>query len=292
VHPRDARMLKDKRSQADARRQGGGVVEYTSGPVSWSGALRRAWVGLRRRGDRRRGWSLLVPIVALLAGMLFTTTANTSAGTELRDDRGPELANLIQKREQDVTSAEARAADLRRRVEGLTNGVAGYDAGVAEQRAQADAKLAEAGLTALHGPAVTVRMNDAPRRADNTRPAGATVNDLVVHQQDVQAVVNALWAGGAEAMMIMGVRIISTSAVRCVGNTLLLHGRVYSPPFVITAVGDAAQLQHALDESPGVRSFRKAANDFGLGYEVRVEGDVTVPAYQGSLAMRSARVPA
>jgi len=34
-------------------------------------------------------------------------------------------------------------------------------------------------------------------------------------------VVNALWAGGAEAMTIMGVRVISTSAVRCVGNTLL-----------------------------------------------------------------------
>jgi len=92
--------------------------------------------------------------------------------------------------------------------------------------------------------------------------------------------------------MIMGVRIIATSAVRCVGNTLLLDGRVYSPPFVITAIGDPARLQHALDESPGVRLFRGAAADYGLGYEVKVEGDVTVPAYEGSLALPGARVPA
>ena len=54
-------------------------------------------------------------------------------------------------------------------------------------------------------------------------------DDLVVHQQDVQSVVNALWAGGAEAMMIMDQRVVNTSAVRCIGNTLLLQGRRTRP---------------------------------------------------------------
>ena len=80
--------------------------------------------------------------------------------------------------------------------------------------------------------------------------------------------VNALWAGGAEAMAIMEVRVISTSAVRCVGNTLLLDGQVYSPPFTVAAIGDPARLQKALDTAEGVRLFRDAADDFGLGYEV------------------------
>jgi uncharacterized protein YlxW (UPF0749 family) len=234
---------------------------------------------------------LLVPIVALLAGLLVTTTANTAAGTELRNDRRPELTNLIEKRQQDVSAAEERADRLRRDVEALTGGIGKTDAGVAQQQGEAADREAAAGLTALRGPAVTVRMNDAPRRPDGTRPANASADDLVVHQQDVQAVVNALWAGGAEAMMIMGVRIIATSAVRCVGNTLLLDGRVHSPPFVITAIGDPGRLQRSLDESAGVRLFRNAAADFGLGYEVRVEGDVTVPAYKGSLALPGAKVP-
>ncbi len=259
-------------------------------PSSWGRVLRRAAAGLlpRRRAELRRGWSLLVPVVMLLAGLLFTTTATTANGTELRNDRRPELTSLIATRKQDVAAAEAQAAALRRSIESQTGAEAGSDARVAEQQARAAAQLGPAGLVAVHGPGVTVRLDDAPRRPDGTRPAGSP-DDLVVHQQDVQAVVNALWSGGAEAMSIMGVRVVSTSAVRCVGNTLLLDGRVYSPPFAVTAIGDPALLQHALDASDGVRAFRGAATDFGLGYEVKVEGDVTVPAYQGSIALRSAR---
>lgn len=233
---------------------------------------------------------MLVPVVLLLAGLLFTTTATTANGTELRNDRRPELANLITTRKLDVAAAESEAGSLRQKIESQTGAEAGSDARVAEQRSRAQRQLAPAGLVAVHGPGITVRLNDAPRRPDGTRPTGSP-DDLVVHQQDVQAVVNALWSGAAEAMSIMGVRVISTSAVRCVGNTLLLDGRVFSPPFTVTAIGDPALLQHALDASAGVRAFRGAAVDFGLGYEVKVEGDVAVPAYDGSIALRSARTP-
>jgi uncharacterized protein YlxW (UPF0749 family) len=229
-------------------------------------------------------------VVLVLAGMLFTTTATTANGTELRNDRRPELTNLIAERKRDVASAESRAGTLRRQIDAQTEAEAGSDARVAAQRTRGQVQQGPAGLVAVHGPGVTARLNDAPRLADGTRPAGSP-DDLVVHQQDVQAVVNALWAGGGEAMSIMGVRVISTSAVRCVGNTLLLDGRVYSPPFVVMAIGDPVLLQHALDASDGVRAFRQAATDFGLGYEVKVEGDVTVPAYEGSVALRSARPP-
>ncbi|MCW2643007.1 MAG: hypothetical protein JWP76_5313 [Dactylosporangium sp.] len=257
---------------------------------SWGRVLRRAAAALlpRRPADRRRGWSLLVPVSLLFAGMLFTTTATTANGTDLRDDRRPELANLITARKLDVATAEKRASNLRRQIESQTKAQAGSDAPVAEQRARGQAQLGAAGLVAVHGPGVTVRLNDAPRRPDGSRPTGSP-DDLVIHQQDVQAVVNALWSGGSEAMSIMGVRVISTSAVRCVGNTLLLDGRVYSPPFVVTAIGDPLLLQRALDGSDGVRALHAAATDFGLGYEVKVEGDVTVPAYEGSVALRSAQ---
>ena len=108
----------------------------------------------------------------------------------------------------------------------------------------------------------------------------------------MQAVVNALWAGGAEAMSIMDVRVISTSAVRCVGNTLLLHGRVYSPPFKIMAIGDPAALQQALASSEGVRLFRDAVDDFQLGYTRRRRRTVARARHStDSTALRSAEVP-
>lgn len=232
----------------------------------------------------------MVPVVAGLAGFLLATAATTAHGTELRNDRRPELATLIGERRSEVTAADARAARLRGQIEEQTGNQAGSDERVELQRQRAAAEDDLAGLTAVHGPGLTVRLDDAPRRADGSRPAGATADDLVVHQQDVQAVVNALWAGGADAVTIMGVRVIATSAVRCVGNTLLLDGRVYSPPFVVTAIGDSTRLLRALDAAEGVRLFRAAASAFGLGYQTRVETDVSLPAYDGSIALRSARV--
>jgi uncharacterized protein YlxW (UPF0749 family) len=272
-----------------ASRAEGGRVEYTSGGATWGKALRRVGAALiRRPGGRPTVWSALVPVVALVAGLLFTTSATTAHGTALRDDRTPALSNLIADRNLQIDQEEKQDAALRRQVDALTEAVGGSDANTAAAAGGAERSKPAAGLTAVHGPAVTVSLDDAPRRADGGRPAGATPDDLVVHQQDVQAVVNALWSGGGEAMSIMGVRVISTSAVRCVGNTLLLNGRVYSPPFVIVAIGDQAGMHAALDASDGVRAFRQAASDFGLGYQVEDQADVTVPGYDGSTALQFA----
>ncbi|HEX5539950.1 MAG TPA: DUF881 domain-containing protein, partial [Micromonospora sp.] len=224
-------------------------------------------------------------------GLLFTTTATTADGTALREDRRPELTELIEDRRKRVATHEEHAAALRAAVSAQTDALAGSDAPVAAQQQRAAAIRQEAGFTALTGPGIIVELDDAVQFSDSTRPEDASNDDLVVHQSDVQAVVNALWAGGAEAMAIMDVRVLSTSAVRCVGNTLLLHGRVYSPPFKITAIGDPAALQRALAASEGVRLFKDAAEHFQLGYRETVQASVTVPAYDGSSALRSAEVP-
>ena len=145
----------------------------------------------------------------------------------------------------------------------------------------------EAGTVPVTGPGVAVSLTDSPLRGDQV-PEGLTVDDLVVHQQDVQGVVNALWRGGAEAMMIQDQRVISTSAVRCVGNTLILQGRVYSPPFVITAIGDQDRLQEALENDRAVQIYQEYVQAAGLGYAVEVLDQIEAPAYSGSVGLQHA----
>ena len=106
-----------------------------------------------------------------------------------------------------------------------------------------------------------------------------------MHQQDVENVVNALWAGGAEALMLQDQRVISTSAVRCVGNTLILQGRVYSPPYVIRAIGDVSAMHAALDQSPKVLLYRQYVDAVGLGYDVTSKSRASFPAYTGSVGL-------
>lgn len=231
----------------------------------------------------RRPWTLLVPLTALGAGLLFATSAATAQGTDLRADRRLQLTELIARERSEVEQQEARAAALRDDVARAGARVAEQDSRVSRASAPRELELA-AGLVPVRGPAVTVTLDDAPRRPG--RPAlSDDPDDLVVHEQDVQAVVNALWAGGAEAMTLMGQRVVSTSAVRCVGNTVVLHGRVYSPPFVVTAVGDPAALRDALDSDPGVQYYRTFVDRFGLGWSVKDERSVELPAYEGPLEL-------
>jgi uncharacterized protein YlxW (UPF0749 family) len=265
-------------------------MDDTAAAATWRTAARRIGGALMPGHRGGSAWSLLVPVVALLAGLLFTTSATTAKGTSLRDDRTPQLVNLIGDRQRQISAALAQESALRASVLGQTNRIAGSDSGVAVLQQRANSLLGAAGLGAVRGPSVTVVLNDAPTSADGSQPRGATADDVVVHQQDVQAVVNALWAGGGEAMSIMGVRVISTSAVRCVGNTLLLQGVLYSPPFTITAIGDVHGMNAALDSSPQVAAYRQAVDAWGLGYQVvSPKADVTLPAFTGSTDLQYAQ---
>ncbi len=234
-------------------------------------------------------WRLLVPCIALAAGVLLSTSAETSQGTDLRGGRRVQLEQLIADRGATVGHLDARLRTLRRAVDQATASASRQDRGVAAVQSRVTLLAPSAGLTALRGPGLVVTLNDVPRRTDGSLPAGAVPDDVVVHQQDVQAVVNALWSGGAEAMTIMGQRVVATSAVRCVGNTLLLQGRTYSPPFVVAAIGKPQTMRVRLDAEPGVRLFRQYVDAFGLGYAVVVRTELRMPAYEGSLALSHAR---
>jgi uncharacterized protein YlxW (UPF0749 family) len=234
------------------------------------------------------GWAAVVPLVAVCAGLLFATSAQTAQGTDLRSSGRSDLVDFV--RAQDLSLRERAEAvqQLQGEVDALTAQAAPGSATVARLRAEA-AKLAPTvGTQAVSGPALSVTMDDANRTAASL-PKGFTADDIVVHQQDVQSVVNALWAGGAEAMMLMDQRVISTSAVRCVGNTLILQGRVYSPPYVIKAIGDTSAMRTALDDSETVSTFREYVAAFGLRYSVTSTDQASFPAYAGSLALLNAR---
>jgi uncharacterized protein YlxW (UPF0749 family) len=235
----------------------------------------------------RRPWAVLVPLTALAAGLLFAASASTAQGTDLRADRRLQLTELIARERAAVARRERAASELRAAVGSEAARLAEQDSRVTHAAAPAALELA-AGLVPVQGPGVTVSLDDAPRQPGRP-PLSQDPDDLVVHQQDVQAVVNALWVGGAEAMTLMGQRVVSTSAVRCVGNTVVLHGRVYSPPFVVTAVGDPAAMRDALDSDPGVLYFRTFVDRFGLGYDVRTEARASLPAYRGPLELPHVR---
>ena len=240
----------------------------------------RRWL---RRPANPGLWRALVPVIALLAGLLAATTARTARGTDLRSAGRSNLTDLIRQAEAKVASDDKLLRQLQSEVAAATDRVARSDERIAAIRARAKPLLAPAGLVAMAGPGLTVTLDDAHPAEPETDPVKA--NALVVHQSDMQAAVNALWAGGAEAVMVMDQRLSATSAVRCVGNTLLLNGRVYSPPFSIAAIGPIVGMRIALNESIALQQYRKDADAYGLGYDVTEHKRIEVPAYEAPIAL-------
>lgn len=228
-------------------------------------------------GRRARRWRSAVPIMALAAGLIFGTSAALARAEPPATSEPSDLAGLIKQRNSSVERLTAQAGALSAEVEELerSNGSSALTVQVSQQ---ADALAPQVGLSAVRGPGVRVTLDDAGYTLE-TLPDGYTVNDVVVHQQDVQAVVNAMWAGGAEAMMIQDQRIIASSAVQCVGNTLYLQGRVYSPPYTITAIGDIDSLRTSLEQDPIVESYRGWSATLGLGYVVDPLSRVDMPGF-------------
>jgi uncharacterized protein YlxW (UPF0749 family) len=224
----------------------------------------------------------VVPVAAAVAGLLFATSAQTAKGTDLRATGRTDLVDVIRSQTFAVERQAASVQRLQAEVDQLTARSSPGSAAVRKVRSQADRLAPLVGTDPVSGPGLTVTLDDAKRTAASL-PDGFTADDIVVHQQDVQSVVNALWAGGAEAMMIQDQRVIATSAVQCVGNTLLLQGRVYSPPYVIKAIGNTSSLKAALDRDPQVRIYREWVDAVGLGYDVATTDQADFPAYTGTI---------
>jgi uncharacterized protein YlxW (UPF0749 family) len=230
----------------------------------------------------RRSPALLVAAM-LIAFVVVVSFRPREGDPEARLPQRYKLADLIE-------AQQASAAKLRREVAGLRAEVDAERAATAarsggtEERSELVADTSEAaGLVAVHGPGLKITLNDS--RLDSP-PSGSNVNDLVIHSQDVQAVVNALWRSGAEAMSINGQRLVSTSAVLCVGNTLLLNGTVHSPPYVVSAVGAS---RDRFDADRLVRRLKSDAGDFGLVFSVERATNLELPAYRGSTKLVYAR---
>jgi uncharacterized protein YlxW (UPF0749 family) len=238
------------------------------------------------RARRAARGTVSVALVLALAGALFAANARLARTSGERHPQ--DLAGLAQVEERRVDGLLEEVTTLRDEVERLTADQAELDGIVLEPVGPA-AEL-EAGLSAVTGPGLVVELEDAP--ADAPRPESVRPDELVVHQQDLQAVINALWAGGAEAMGLMDQRVISTSAFQCIGNVLSLHGRPYSPPYTVRAVGDPAALRRALYASPEIRNYLQYVDAVGLGWSVTVAPEpLTLPAYEGPTALLYARVP-
>lgn len=142
-----------------------------------------------------------------------------------------------------------------------------------------------AGLTALTGEGVTIRLSDNPQAA---QAGGGAFLPGIVHDFDLQQVVHELLSAKAEAIAIKGVggspiRITSYTPIRCVGPTIYVNFKPVAAPFTVMALGEPATLKSALETPGGIVENLKQQT---LGVKITGTNEMTLPAMEGMPTFR------
>jgi uncharacterized protein YlxW (UPF0749 family) len=135
-----------------------------------------------------------------------------------------------------------------------------------------------------------VTMDNAPPATDSDPVGGSAevAEPGIVQDGDLQLVVNALWASGAEAISINGQRIGATTAIRQAGQAILVDLRPVAAPYVVSAIGDPQELRNGFLRSPEASLLVKLTTDYGVVFTYARADDLHLPA--GTAAeLRSAR---
>ena len=223
----------------------------------------------------------LFGVLAVTGFLLLTAVSSARTTKRAEAPRKAELINLIEARRDQLDGLDQDLNDIRSQVAAAERRAAERT----QQGESASQELAElagrAGTTALHGPGVEVTLSDSDRSPPSPDEAGA----YRIHDSDLQLVVNALFAAGAEAVAINDSRVVVTTPIRAAGDTIVVNFRPLSPPYRIRAIG-ADEDEFASSEIAS--RFRRWTRLFGLGYTTRQLDDLVVPAYTGRVRITTA----
>ena len=215
---------------------------------------------------------LAVPVAS---GLLFSVSA-------LNERRHPaatsDLSTLVRTRQEQVRQLETEVSSLDAAIEGFSP---------AQSGTAAEDAFTAGSTRPVSGPGVQITLSDAPA---GQVPAGATPDDLVIHQQDIEDTMNALGSGGAEAMTVQGVRVTDRTVIRCIGNVILVDGTSFSPPYVIQAIGDPAALHAAVASNPRMVNYQAYVAKYGLGWDMQTKDALSFAPATTSLTVNYATV--
>jgi uncharacterized protein YlxW (UPF0749 family) len=230
----------------------------------------------------------LLALVALATGFVLAGQVRTQLLTPSNQvARYQALVRSVQELEAVNSGDRRQIATLRSQIDALESDAAARSAETQSLKNQVADLRAHAGLVAMHGPGVEVELRNGIAGPDTSGQTGYLVNF-----QDVQDVVNLLFAQGAEGIAVSGRRITPLSAFSgSAGQVVIDQGPPLASPIKVAAIGDRNRMQAALDDEAALPDIRARQVQFQLHLIFRGSPDVSLPAYDSSLQIGHVSAP-
>ncbi|RKS77885.1 uncharacterized protein YlxW (UPF0749 family) [Motilibacter peucedani] len=201
-----------------------------------------------------------VGVVLALVGFAAVVQARSSGTSSLSGLRQTELVRILDDSEARSEQLAEELRTLQQDYDSLSRGRAADAAAAADARRRADELGILAGTLRATGPGVEVRIPDPQGRV-----RAVALLDLVQELRDA----------GAEAIQIGSVRVVVSTALEESAQGVRVDGTVVPQPYVVLAVGPAADLASALGIPGGVVESLQAA---GVSPQVSQRASVLVSA--------------
>ena len=236
------------------------------------------------------GLTIMICLISFLISLCFTVqvkTINTSESDILRLKKEDELRDDVARWKEAYEISNEKIAELDSKIEEYRQASSKIDDTVAIIKEELDTANILSGISAVKGPGITVVLDDTKAIEDIHLQAGYyNPNVYIIHDTDILSVINELSVAGAEALSVNGQRIISTTAIRCVGPLIQINGINLSAPFTISAIGKPETLVGALNLRGGIISDIEAAK---IEVTIEKQEEITIPAYGKPLEYKYAR---
>jgi uncharacterized protein YlxW (UPF0749 family) len=254
------------------------VLAETLDPAYAQAAAARA--AGRPERPRWRGRALVALTMAIAGLLIAVTYDQAAAGAEGREQVREALIGDIDQESSVSDDLQDQLQDLSQQVTSTRDEL--LAASAVGQEALDDLARAEQGSAAVEvtGPGLLVTLANADPKADDDPVGGATEDDGRgrVRDGDLQLVVNALWAAGAEAVSINGQRLGPLTAIRFAGEAVLVDFKPVTNPYEIKAIGDPDTLAGRFLASTEVGSLAIISDTYGLRFDYARKDELTLPA--------------
>ncbi|QII06192.1 DUF881 domain-containing protein [Rhodococcoides fascians A25f] len=209
---------------------------------------------------------------AVVVGLIFgVALSQLASGAAEVDSAGADASAAVR-------AAQGRSADLESTRDELAEQVSTERDRALQSDAAGSALLdrlsaveSAAGIDTVSGPGLSVVVTEPTGASGSSARTGS---GAAVLDRDIAAIVNSLWASGAEAVSVDGVRVGPNVTIRQAGGAMLLDNRPIDSPYDIQAIGPPQRIQVQFVVSDAYLRMSTVAQLYGVGFSVRPADDL------------------
>lgn len=239
---------------------------------------------VKNKNIKKNSIYITIAVMLFLLSVMVTAQVKMISQTDTvqKLKRENELLSDITALKKDYEELERAYEEKSKIVDEYKNASSGNSQLISSMKDEIETLSIIAGTKDVQGEGIVINLDDSKIKPTNS------INDslFIVHDADLQMIVNELKAAGAEAININGERIITTSAIRCVGPVIQVNSQKIAPPFIIKAIGNAQYLESALNLKGGISDQLKE-ND--LNFQIKREKNVVIEKYKYPITNKYAK---